>query len=42
MFNNSDIPEKDYSTPELLEDKYVDMEIVLPGNGERSRLCQGN
>ena len=33
LFNNSDIPEADYSTPEVLEDTYMDMEIVIPRYG---------
>ena len=34
VFNNTDIIEADDFTPEVLEDTYVDMEIVLPGDGE--------
>ena len=30
VFNNSDIPEADYFTPEVLEDTYMDMKIALP------------
>ena len=34
VFNNADIPESDYFTPEVLEDTYVDMDIALPKYGE--------
>ena len=33
VFNNSDIPEADYFTSEVLEDTYVDMEITLSRDG---------
>ena len=33
LFNNVDILEADYFTPEVLEDTYVDMEIALPRDG---------
>ena len=32
-FNNDDILEADYFTPEVLEDTYVDMDIALPRDG---------
>ena len=32
-FNNADIPEAEYFTPELLEDTYMDMEVALPRDG---------
>ena len=30
LFNNADIPEAGYFTPEVIEDTYVDMYISLP------------
>ena len=34
VFNNADIPEADYSTTEVLEDTYMNMEIALPRYGD--------
>ena len=34
VFNNDDIPEADCFTPDTIEDTYVNMEIVLPRDGE--------
>ena len=40
VFNNTGIPEADYFTPEMPEEKYVDMEIALTGNGEGPKFAK--
>ena len=40
VFNNADIPEADGFTPEVLEDKYVDMYIALPRYGEGTKFTK--
>ena len=40
VFDNADILEADYFTPKLLEEKYVDMEIALPIDGEGPKFVK--
>ena len=40
VFNNANISEADYFTPEMPEEKYVDMEIALTGNGEGPKFAK--
>ena len=34
IYNDSNVPEAYYSTPEVLEDMYLNMEVSLPCDGE--------
>ena len=40
VYNNKDIPEADDYTPEVLEDTYVNMEVVLPRDSEGPQFAK--
>ena len=40
MFNDTDVPQADEHTPEVLEDTYVNMELALPRDGDGPQLAR--
>ena len=39
MFNNTNVPQADEHTPEVLEDTYINMELALPRDGDGPQLA---